>query len=267
MMTSAAAENKAQYSDSRKLAARARLNSEYTITETPWFVWVAQQLPLKANDRVLDVGCGPAWFWEHAAGHHPDGLNLVLTDMSQGMVDEAVTRCQALRFGSVHGQQADANALPFDDEAFDAVIAMHMLYHVPNPAVAIAEMHRVLKPGGILAVTTNGANNMRGLYELTSAFGSAPSDPAAAAFGYDAAEKLLRDRFGNLTKAQHPARMRVTDPEDVFLALTSYPPGDTASEAQLASFREAIDQVFKRGNGVLEVEKETGLFVSRKAVD
>lgn len=265
-MTSVTAENTAQYSDSRKLAARARLNSEYTLTEVPWFAWVAQQLELKANDRVLDVGCGPAWFWEHAAGHHPDGLNLVLTDMSQGMVDEAVARCQELRFGSVHGQQADASALPFDDEAFDAVIAMHMLYHVPDPAVAIAEMHRVLKPGGFLAVTTNGANNMRGLYELTTVFGSAPSDPAAAAFGYDAAEYLLKERFGNVTKAQHPARMRITDLEDVFLALTSYPPGDTASDAQLAGFREAIDLAFKRGNGVLDVEKETGLFVSRKAI-
>lgn len=266
-MSSATVENRAQYSDSRKLAARARLNSEYTITETPWFAWVAQQLPLKTNDRVLDVGCGPAWFWEYAAGHHPYGLDLVLTDMSQGMVDEAVARCQALRFGSVKGQQADASVLPFDDGAFDAVIAMHMLYHVPDPAVAIAEMHRVLKPGGVLAVTTNGANNMRGLYELTTVFGSAPSDPAAAAFGYNAAEKLLHDRFGNVKKAQHPARMRITDPEVVFLALTSYPPGDTASEAQLAAFREAIDQAFQRSNGVLEVEKETGLFVSTKVID
>ncbi|ODT78115.1 MAG: methyltransferase [Pelagibacterium sp. SCN 64-44] len=264
-MKSITAENTAQYSDSRKLAARARLASEYTINETPWFQWVAQQLPVKANDRILDVGCGPAWFWEHAAGSYPDRLDLTLTDMSQGMVDEALARCRGLKFASVQGRQTDASALPFNEETFDAVIAMHMLYHVPDPAVAIAEMHRVLRPGGFLAVTTNGAGNMRELYELTTAFGSGPSDPAATVFGFDAAERLLSERFGNVSLMQHPARMRVTDPEDVFLALTSYPPGDSASEEQLAAFRAAIELAFSKSNGVLEVGKETGLFISRKA--
>ncbi len=62
----------------------------------------------------------------------------------------------------------------------------------------------------------------------------------------------------------HPARLRVTEPEDVFLALTSYPPGDSADEAQLAAFRNAITEAFQAGNGVLEVGKESGLFISRK---
>lgn len=71
-------------------------------------------------------------------------------------------------FASVTGQQANATALPFEDGSFDAVIAMHMLYHLPDPAKGFAEMHRVLKPGGFLAVTTNGAGNMRELYALTT---------------------------------------------------------------------------------------------------
>ena len=62
----------------------------------------------------------------------------------------------------------------------------------------------------------------------------------------------------------HPAKLRITDPEDVFLALTSYPPGDGASEAQLAQFRKAIAQAFAEGGGVLEAEKEMGLFISQK---
>jgi hypothetical protein len=65
---------------------------------------------------------------------------------------------------------------------------------------------------------------------------------------------------------RHPARLRITEPEDVFLALTSYPPGDGASESQLAEFRYAIARIFEQGNGVLEVEKESGLFLSRKTI-
>lgn len=71
-------------------------------------------------------------------------------------------------------------------------------------------------------------------------FGSPPYDPGGAAFGYDAAERLMQAHFGNVIMTQHPARLRVTEPEDVFLALTSYPPGDKADEAQLDAFRDAI---------------------------
>lgn len=264
-MSSITSGNAEQYGDSRKLAARARLNSEYTIAEIGWFPWVAKQLPLNAGDSVLDVGCGPGWFWAAAASELPDILNLTLSDLSPGMVQEAVERCRRLSFASVTGQQADATALPFEDGSFDAVIAMHMFYHLADPSQGVAEMYRVLKPGGFLAVTTNGAGNMRELYALTTVFGSAPLDPAGAAFGYEAAERFMQAQFGNVSMTQHPARLRVTEPEDVFLALTSYPPGDRADEAQLAAFRNAITGAFQARNGVLEVGKESGLFISRKA--
>ncbi|KAB2680945.1 class I SAM-dependent methyltransferase [Brucella pseudintermedia] len=264
-MTSIATGNAEQYGSSEKLAARARLNSEYTIAEIGWFPWVAKQLPLKPGDSILDVGCGPGWFWAATANNLPPNLHLTLSDLSPGMVQEAVERCRPLPFASVIGRQAEAVALPFEDGVFDAVIAMHMLYHLCDPAKGIAEMHRVLKPGGFLAVTTNGAGNMRGLYALTTVFGSAPVDPAGAAFGYDAAEQLMQTHFGNVNMTQHPARLRVTEPEDVFLALTSYPPGDAADEAQLAAFSDAITGAFQAGNGVLEVGKESGLFISIKA--
>ncbi|WP_404405474.1 class I SAM-dependent methyltransferase [Pelagibacterium halotolerans] len=253
-----------QYGDSRKLAARARLHTEYLIAETPWFAWVARQLPLHPGDRVLDIGCGPGWFWAGAAEDVPEGMALTLADVSPGMVSEAVERCTALQLGTIEGRQADATALPFDDGTFDAVIAMHMLYHLPDPAVGIAEMFRVLKPGGTLAVTTNSAGDMREMYALAAVFGSAPANPAGVAFGFEDAERLMRAQFGNVALARHPAHMRVTDPEDVFLALTSYPPGETASAAELDAFRAAIEDAFEKGDGVLDVSKETGLFLSAK---
>ncbi|QWW70151.1 class I SAM-dependent methyltransferase [Rhizobium sp. WYJ-E13] len=263
-MSSITTGNEEQYSDSKKLAARGRLNREYTIAETGWFPWVARHLPLKSGDRVLDVGCGPGWFWASVVNELPDDLALTLADLSPGMLQEALERCHPLAFAEVTGKQADATALPFEDGSFDTVIAMHMLYHVADQAKAIAEMHRVLKPGGHLAVTTNGAGNMRGMYKLTTVFGSPPYDPAGAAFGYETAERLMQAQFGNVTMTEHPAHMRITEPEDVFLALTSYPPGDRADEAELAAFRAAISEAFRAGGGVLEVGKETGLFISRK---
>lgn len=264
-MSSITSGNAEQYSDSQKLAARARLHSAYTISEMDWFPWVVKQLPLNPGSSILDVGCGPGWLWAAAASALPENLELTFSDLSPGTVQEAVDRCQPLPFASVTGRQANATDLPFEDGSFDAVITMHMLYHLPDPSKGLAEMYRVLKPGGFLAVTTNGAGNRRELYALTTVFGSEPFDPAGAAFGYDAAERSIQARFGNVNMAQHPARLRLTKPDDVFLALTSYPPGDRADEAELAAFQDAIAEAFQAENGVLEVAKESGLFISRKA--
>lgn len=180
------------------------------------------------------------------------------------MVREATERCKALPFASVRGQEANATELPFPDASFDLVIAMHMLYHVREQDKALAEMHRVLKPGGTLAVTTNGMGDTKELYALGTAFGGTPYNIVATYFGYDHAEDKLRSRFGNVTVAEHPARMRITDPEDVFLALTSYPPGDAATDEQLELFQARISDAFAAGGGVLETNKQSGLFTSRK---
>jgi SAM-dependent methyltransferase len=261
-----AAANEKQYGSSSKLAARARLHQLYSRDETPWFSWVANHAALKPGDRVLDIGCGPAWFWANASDVMPDGLDLTLVDLSVGMVGEALERVRALGRGwTIQGEAADMAALPFPDGGFDAVIAMHMLYHVPDQARGMAEVARVLKPGGRLVVTTNGIGNLRALYEISArAFGVDGVDPAAALFGYVEADTLMRQAFDNVELHQHPGGLHITEPEHVFEALTSYPPGEDAPDDQLAALRAAIAEAFERGGGTLDVAKETGAFISRK---
>ena len=75
---------------------------------------------------------------------------------------------------------------------------------------------------------------------------------------------LLKATFGNVAFAAHPSRLRITEPQHVFDALTSYPPGDGAPEEQLAELQVAIADAFEAGGGVLVVEKESAVFVSRK---
>ncbi|RYH13054.1 MAG: class I SAM-dependent methyltransferase, partial [Alphaproteobacteria bacterium] len=115
-----------QYSTSEKLAARARLHREFTVAEGGWFEWVAARLDLKTDSKVLDIGCGPGWFWATIAGALPERIELTLADSSAGMVKEATERCAALRSWQVTGVEADAVKLPFADASFDVVVAMHM---------------------------------------------------------------------------------------------------------------------------------------------
>lgn len=102
-----------QYQDSARLSARASLHEKYTTATVSWFDWVGQRLALSPGDRVLEVGCGAGWLWEHTAKTVPEGVDLTLSDLSEGMVAEAIARVEATQaFASVTGRQAECQALP-----------------------------------------------------------------------------------------------------------------------------------------------------------
>jgi ubiquinone/menaquinone biosynthesis C-methylase UbiE len=101
-----------------------------------------------AGKRVLDVGCGNGYVLSHYARHGAEVYGIDITPT-------AVRLCQqrfAYRSLTGHFQEADAEHLPFPDNEFDCVCSMGVLHHVPDPARAVAEIHRVLKPGGRLIV-------------------------------------------------------------------------------------------------------------------
>lgn len=114
----------------------------------------AMQLPIEWLDIpdggiALDVGAGPGSITTslaHAAG--PDGLALGI-DISKPMLTRAVRAAAGPQVGFL---RADAQKLPFRDGTFDAAISVAVLQLIPDPAAALAEIARVLKPGGRLAV-------------------------------------------------------------------------------------------------------------------
>lgn len=251
-----------QYGDGYRLAARARLFSHRAEEGEAWLPWVARHLPIGAGARLLDVGCGPGKIWDAVAPCLPGDVMLTLTDLSPGMVAAAQARCALHPFAAVQGQVASADALPFEDASFDGVVAMHMLYHLRDPESAVAEMQRVLRPGGFVAVTTNGVANLHQFYALGTVVGGMPQDPATLSFGFDEASRIMNRWFDRVAFHLSAGRLRITSREDVYLALTSFPPGDSADADRLAALRGAIDAAFEAAGGVLDVEKESGLFVA-----
>jgi SAM-dependent methyltransferase len=96
--------------------------------------------------RLLDVASGPGHLAARAAER---GAVAVGADVADAMVRRAGERYPALKF-----HRADAEALPFADGAFDAVTANFLLPHLARPERAVAELVRVLAPGGRLALAT-----------------------------------------------------------------------------------------------------------------
>lgn len=253
-----------QYRDSVRLGARANLHARHGRGD--WFPWALSQHAWPAGAKVLDVGCGAGWSWAQAAERLPVDLDLTLTDLSPGMVAEAVTRLGALdRWDGVRGQVADAGALPFEDASFDAVCAFHMLYHLPDPARGVAEIARVLKPGGVALIATNGRGNLGRLLDLErEVFGPVSADISVEAFGLETGEPILREAFAQVELRLYPDPLKVTDPADVHAYLTSSPPGQTATVAQDAALRAAITAAFAAEGGTLTLEKRVGVFLCRR---
>ena len=220
-----------QYRDGSNLDARARLHALYG--NVSWFSWVAERMAFDDDARVLDIGCGPGGFWAKASAFLPGTISLVLADLSPWMVSKALTQIDANGgFAHVAGCQANAAALPFPDASIDAVVAMHMLYHLQDPEIAIREIARVLGPKGALYVTTNSPQNMTALFDLRHrAFGGPQMDSAASRFGLDIAEAALRKTFGRVDRDVCHDTYRCTDPEVVFQYLVSMPPGIDADTA------------------------------------
>ena len=138
-----------QYADSRNLDARFQLHDRFSVNQYGWHEWVFDHLQLPGRARVLEIGCGPGLFWQKNASRRPASWDVTLTDLSPGMLADA--RRALASPGATHRYAtADARHLPWPDAQFDTVIANHMLYHVPDRPRALAEIRRVLRPGGRL---------------------------------------------------------------------------------------------------------------------
>lgn len=98
-----------------------------------------------AGARVLDLCCGPGFVGAEAMAR---GAVVTGLDFSTAMLAKASARFPAIAFD--HG---DAEALPYADASFDAVVCNFGIHHVPRPALALAGVHRILRRGGGFAFT------------------------------------------------------------------------------------------------------------------
>ena len=164
----------------------------------------------------------------------------------------------------LHGQPADLQALPFEDATFDRVVANHMLYHLPDPRLGVAELARVVRADGLVVAATNGRNHIRELHEVeASVFGAAALDHTVDVFGAEVGFTLLRERFSDVHWIQYADELRCTDLADVLAYSCSSPPGEDATPAQRAELEAALAARFEAGGGVMTITKDSGCFVCR----
>jgi SAM-dependent methyltransferase len=115
------------------------------------------RFPVRPGHRVLDLGCGGG---RHAFEAYRRGANVVAFDLDpaeltpvRGMFGAMLEAGEAIRGAGATAVCGNATAMPFGDGVFDRVIAAEILEHVPDDQRAMNELARVLRPGGLAAVT------------------------------------------------------------------------------------------------------------------
>lgn len=203
---------------------------------------------VRAEMDLLDVACGTGIIASHAAAL---GARATGVDFSAKMIGEAMRLHTGARFF-----EADAEALPFPDNSFEAVVSNFGMHHFPFPRTALREAHRVARPGGRVAFTVWATPDKHALQKITlDALREAgvqaaclPTPPSGPLNEPDACIELLREAgfAGATLRAREVVASLWLDSEQTFVdmlihgtvrlstAIRSQPP------AMLAAIVEAI---------------------------
>ncbi len=167
-------------------------------------------------------------------------------------LDASAAMCAALASVTPRVVRGYADRMPFADAVFDGAVCNHVLYHLADPRAGLAELRRVVRPGGWVAVATNGSGHMREASDVAVALGL----PAT-----DVHEHFPAETAGDAV-TEHFTDVRVHRYDDTLLVPSAAPV--VAYVESIAGRRLAADEVAFVGAGPFRIGKHTVLVTARR---
>jgi SAM-dependent methyltransferase len=204
--------------------------------------------------------------WGENCDRIPSGWKATLSDFSPGMLAD----CQANLASCGHQfayEIIDAQRIPRPDASLDAVIANHMLYHVPDRQQALIEIRRVLKPGGLIFASTVGESHMQELDDL--AHRVIPDWKTnglvfAIDFTLENGAGELAGWFEDIRLERYEDSLLVSEAEPIVAYVFSGRRSHMGAERR-ADFLRYVEKEIHR-SGAIRISKDSGMFIARKAV-
>lgn len=264
----------AAYADSTNLQARVSIY-HHRDPQVDFVTWAINHLDWPEAARVLDVGCGYGQYLKQLSQPTVDDLFLIGVDLSSGMLKDLSQQWDT-QIPLPHLGVADAQHLPFSANSYDIVLAMHLLYHVPNIEQAAHELRRILRSGGTLLVATNGENH---LHEIEQVFCMVLCNMTenrdiarflpriSQRFSLENGASLLRTTFDHIERQDLTGVLKIPEIAPVLAYADSMrptiektlPDGVTWEEIMRESAQLINDQIAQ--HGVFEVQTHAGVFL------
>ena len=269
-----------QYKNSGNISARIDLHKNYSVNKKGWFPWLFEEVfkDVDKNKKVtiLEIGCGNGAFWTENIKKIPENVNVVLSDISLGMVNDAENSLKKAAGKSERLKKTvnekfrfeafDSEEMPLKDESVDIVIANHMLFYFDKPDKVLSEIKRVLKKGGFLFASTYGSSHMKEINLLVKEFDERivlAAKDLYLIFGLDNGEKILKKYFTNTKKNIYDDYLLVDKPEPLLKYIMSC----HGNQRRYIPDRYKEFKVFvekKTGKG-FKITKESGYFKAFKS--
>jgi len=248
-----------QYKNADKLNIRIALHERYSINKVPFGDWIVSNYDIKPGSRVLELGCGTGSMWKEHLHLLDNGSNVVLSDFSEGMLNEAKENLGEQP--NIEYRIINIQDIPYEDNTFDVFIANMMLYHVPDLKKGLSEVARVLKNEGTFYCATYGENGIvQYLEELLHEYGV--NNDMNKFFTLQNGTEKLGEYFGDVYRLDREDGLEITNIDDLIEYIYS-----TTRMANIADVdRDTLEQILlsKMVDGVIYIPKEYGMFVARK---
>lgn len=192
---------KLQYQNATNISARIRLHRDYSLNRQGWFPWIYEQCQIAKGQRILELGCGNGALWTENMAKLPAQVDLVLSDISEGMLRDARRNIgqNDTRFSF---QAFDCIKIPFPTQSFDRIIANHVLFYCKDLDRVCEEIRRVLKPDGLFLCSAYGKDHMKEISELVCQFDSRivlSAEKLYEQFGLENGRSILSSHFSTIT--------------------------------------------------------------------
>ena len=229
--------------------------------------WALDLAKLGGDERVADIGCGNGLHLAELRRREHRGV-VTGMDLSPGMLAAARSRAGS----HVVLIAGDAQRLPFADASFDCLLAMHMLYHVPDRDLAICEIRRALRPGGVALALTNSHHHLEGLNEMVGSVLHAitGADPAALRaylrFSSESGVEELQRHFSEVERHDARSELVVTEVQPIVDYVASMGSVGTPIRGEAGPVLREVEQRVRaiiEAKGAFRIRTDVGCFVCR----
>jgi len=218
-------------------------------------------MDLPKTGKILELGSGNGDFWEKNYRSLNESVHLTVSDFSSGMVQLMQAK---FKDSNVDVMEIDIQDIPFEDNAFDVIIANAMLYHVPNLEQALQEVNRILKPGGLFYASTFGESGLSEfIFDSLNNVGIKMKQNSNYTFTLQNGKTRLSSHFQEVKRMDYDDKLLVTNVQDLLDYIFSMSSMTDLNDEHMKALNDYFHDLLDR-KGVIEISKEYGCFFGNK---